>query len=62
MIPGLAANEHLVQRKGVVSTEMQEGDNIVRGLFEADGALMLLKMLYIVAGLYNKREFMFAMP
>ena len=54
MIPGLAASEPLVQKKGVVSNEMQKGDNFVRGLFEADHALMLFKKLYIVAGRYNE--------
>ena len=53
VIAGLAASEHLVQKKGVVRTETQKGDNFVRGLFEADHALMLFRKLYIVAGLYN---------
>ena len=57
MIPGLAANECLVWKKRLVSTEMQKGDNFVRSLFEAEDALMLFKKLYIVAGLYNKRRF-----
>ena len=59
-IKGLDASEYRLWKEGVVSSEMLKGKEFrgcfVKGLFEADDALKLLKNLYIVARL-NEREF-----